>query len=194
MARTKRLLYDGAVYHVVQRGHNKDRLFKNVKDYEVFKGFVRRYKGKFAFDIYHYCLMSNHFHMLLKVCSGITLPKIMHGITQSYSYYYRKVHKRSGYVYQNRCKSFLIEDDSYLLECGRYIERNPLRAGIVKDPLHYYWTSYDFYAKGVSDDIITENPLYSGMGKTSDERQRCYRDYTLEERPYEKIVDKAMLS
>ena len=82
--------------------------------------------------------MANHFHLLLKVGNGTELPKIIHGITQSYSYYYRKTYKRVGYVYQNRYKSFLIEDDSYLLECGRYIERNPLRAGIVKDLSQYY--------------------------------------------------------
>lgn len=193
MGRAKRILYDVAVYHIVQRRHNKDRLFKNVKDYKVFKDFIRKYKEKFIFDIYHYCIMSNHFHILLKVHNGITLPRIMHGITQSYSYYYRKIYKRIGYVYQNRYKSFLVEDDSYLLECGRYIERNPLRAEIVKDLSQYYWSSYNFYAKSRPDDIITENPLYKDMGKTSEERQCHYCDYTLEARPYEKIVDKVML-
>ncbi len=194
MGRQKRILYDGAIYHIVQRGHNKDRLFKNAKDYKVFKDFIRKYKDKHVFDIYHYCLMSNHFHILLKIYKGDTLPKIMHGITQSYSYYYRKTYNRIGYVYQNRYKSFLIEDDSYLLECGRYIERNPLRAGIVKDLSQYNWSSYNFYAKGRPDDIITENPLYQDMGKTPEERQRRYRIYVLEARPYERIVDKFMLS
>lgn len=194
MARVKRLLYDGAVYHIVQRGHNRDRLFKNSKDYKAFKDLIRKYKGRFAFDIYHYCIMSNHFHLLLKVHDGTSLPKILHGITQSYSYYFRRSYKRIGYVYQNRYRSFLIEDDSYLLECGRYIERNPLRADMVKDMTQYYWSSYNFYAKGRSDDIITENPLYRDMGKTQNERQLHYCNYVTEARPYEKIVDKAMLA
>ena len=193
MGRVKRLLYDGAVYHIVQRGHNKGRLFKNAKDYKAFKDFIRKYKERYIFDIYHYCIMSNHFHMLLKIREGFALPKVIHGITQSYSYYYRKAYKRIGYVYQNRYKSFLIEDDSYLLECGRYIERNPLRAGIVKDLSQYYWSSYNFYARGRPDDIITENPLYKDMGKVPEEKQRRYRDYVLEARPYDKIVEKAML-
>ena len=140
------------------------------------------------FDVYHYCIMSNHFHILLKVQNGAELPKIIHGITQSYSYYYRKMYERVGYVYQNRYKSFLIEENSYLLECGRYIERNPLRAGMVKDPAQYYWSSYNFYAIGRQDDIISDNPLYADMGKTHNERQYRYRSYISEARPYEKMV------
>ena len=163
MGRARRVLFDGGVYHIVQRGHNKDKLFKNAGDYKAFKDFIRRYKEKYIFDVFHYCLMSNHFHILLKVHKGDDLPKIMHGITQSYSYYYRKTYRHTGYVYQNRYKSFSVEDDAYLLECGRYIERNPLRAGIVKELSLYHWSSYNFYAKGMPDDIITENPLYKDM-------------------------------
>jgi putative transposase len=193
MGRAKRVLIDGGVYHIVQRGHNKDRLFKNISDIKTFKEFIRKYKNRYLFDIFHYCIMSNHFHILVKIYKGGDLPKVIHGITQSYSYYYRKTYRRVGYVYQNRYKSFLVEDDAYLLECGRYIERNPLRAGMVKDLAHYHWSSYSFYAKGMPDDIITENPLYKNMGKVPDERQRRYRDYVLEARPYEKMVDKIML-
>jgi putative transposase len=194
MARQARVLVDGGIYHIVQRGHNKGILFNNANDYKVFKDFIRKYKEKYVFDIFHYCIMSNHFHILLKIHHGDDLPKIVHGITQSYSYYYRKTYHRIGYVYQNRYKSFLVEDDAYLLECGRYIERNPLRACMVKDISDHYWSSYNFYAKGTPDDIITENPFYKDTGRTSEEKQKRYRDYVLEARPYEKIVDKAMLS
>lgn len=193
MPRSKRMLYDSAVYHIVQRGHNKDRLFKSPQDYKVFKEIIRKYKKRFIFDIYHYCFMSNHIHMLLKTENGGNLPRILQGITQSYSFHYRRAYNYSGYVYQNRYKSFLIENDSYLLECGRYIERNPLRAGIVKDLAQYYWSSYNFYAKCKFDDIITMNPLYKDLGSTAQERMLKYREYVLESRPYEKVLDKAMI-
>ena len=193
MPRSKRMLYDGAVYHIVQRGHNKDRLFRKIQDYKVFKEIIRKYKRQFIFDIYHYCLMSNHIHFLLKIIKGGDLPRILQGITQSYSFYYRKTYNYSGYVYQNRYKSFLIEDGAYLLECGRYIERNPLRAGIVKDLSQYCWSSYNFYAKGRFDDIITTNPLYRTLGNTAEERILKYREYVLEPRPYEKVLDEAMV-
>jgi len=131
--------------------------------------------------------------MLMKIRKGEDLPKTIHGITQSYSYYYRKTYKHTGYVYQNRYKSFSVEEDSYLLECGRYIERNPLRAGIVIDLSQYYWSSYNYYVKGIPDDIITEDPLYADMGSTPEEKQRHYSRYISEARPYENIVDKAMI-
>lgn len=193
MPRSKRVLYDGAVYHIVQRGHNKDMLFKNPGNYKVFKEMIRKYKKRFIFDIYHYCFMPNHIHMLLKVERGEDLPRTLQGITQSYSFYYRMPYNYSGYVYQNRYKSFLIEDDSYLLECGRYIERNPLRADLVKDLSQYDWSSYNFYAKGKFDDVITMNPLYEYLGATPQERMAKYREYVLEPRPYEKVLDKAMV-
>jgi len=193
MPRSKRILYDGAVYHIIQRGHNKDRLFRKPKDYKVFKAIIQKYKRLFLFDIYHYCLMSNHIHILLKAVNGSDLPRIIQGVTQSYSYYYRKTYNYCGYVYQNRYKSFLIEDDSYLLECGRYIERNPLRAGMVTWLSQYYWSSYNFYAKGRFDAIITEDPLYGQLGPDSNARMMKYCEYMSEPRPYEKVLDVALM-
>ena len=193
MPRAKRLLYDKAIFHIVQRGHNKDRIFKTDNDYIAFKETIRKYKKKFAFSLYHYCLMPNHIHMLIQVEKGDELPKIIQGITQTYSYYYRKKYTCSGYVYQNRYKSFHIESDSYLLECGRYIERNPLRACIVRNISDYIWSSYNFYANGDFDDIITENPLYAELGKTPQERKASYQRYILETRPYEKLIDKVIV-
>jgi putative transposase len=80
------------------------------------------------------------------------------------------------------------------LECGRYIERNPVRAGIVKDPSEFLWSSYNFYAKGARDSIVTVNPLYPTLGKTPRKRQRIYQKYINEERPYEIVLDKAIVS
>jgi len=193
MPRLKRVLYDGAAYHIVQRGHNKDRLFTGPQDFTVFKDAIRKYKNRFSFDIYHYCLMSNHIHILLRVTKGEDLPRILQGITQSYSFYYRKTYKYTGYVYQNRYKSFLIEKDSYLLECGRYIERNPLRAGMVEELSQYHWSSYNFYSKGCKDDIITYSPMYEALGVTVQQRILRYGEYVLEPRPYEQVLDKAII-
>ena len=193
MPRNRRILYDNAIYHIVQRGHNKGKLFRKEKDYKVFKGIVRTYKKRYDFDIYHYCIMSNHFHILMRVRKGEDLPKIIQGITQSYSFYYRKTYDSTGYVYQNRYKSFLIEDDAYLLECGRYIERNPIRANIVKEPSQYHWSSYRFYIRDIQDDILTENLLYSSLGLTGEERRKAYQDYVSTSRPYENILDEAMI-
>ena len=192
MPRSKRLLNDNGLYHIVQRGHNKGWLFHKDSDFRTLKDILLAYKHKFDFDIYHYCIMSNHFHFILKTKKGSDLPKILQGITQTYSFYYRKTYNYTGYVYQNRYKSLVIENDAYLMECGRYVERNPLRARIVNDLSMYEWSSYMFYAYGKMDDIITRDPLYEFLGNNEPERHIRYKSYLLEARPYECLLDQVV--
>lgn len=120
------------------------------------------------------------------------LPIVMKGICQSYANYYRRTHSHTGYVFQNRYKSIPIDRDSYLLECARYIERNPLRANIVRDISEYPWSSYNYYTDGKLDDIITINPLYEELAKTSKERREAYIEYVSKPRPYEQLLDESI--
>ena len=184
-------VYDGSAHHITQRGLNRFKVFREDEDYERFKGFIRRYLGQFKIRIYNYCLMPNHVHMLIFAEEAMHLSRFMQAISLSYSSFYRKKYKYVGYLWQGRFKNFLIEKDSYLLECARYIERNPLRTKppMVKDLGAFQWSSYNFYARGLPDDIITVNPLYETMGKTPEERQEKYRDYILTPRPYEELLD-----
>jgi len=132
--------------------------------------------------------MENHIHLLIKVFKAKNLAKIMQGLLQSYRFYYKKEYKYTGYLYQGRYRSKIIEKDEYFLECARYIETNPLRAGIVKQLRGYEWSSYNFYAYNKKNDLITQNPLYSLFG----EGRKCreiYREYVLMPRMYEDIID-----
>lgn len=147
MPRVSRLVCDNAVYHILNRGHDRRKLFPQADDFKSFKDTISRYKKRFRFDLYHYCFMSNHFHLLLKIEKGNELSLLMKGICQSYAFSYKRKYNFSGYLFQNRYKSIFISKDSYLMECGRYIERNPVRAGIVADPGQYHWSSYNRYAK-----------------------------------------------
>lgn len=185
-----RVIYDGAVCHIIQRGNNRQRIFKEEGDYEKFLSLIVKYRSKYGFDIYNYCLMSNHLHLLMKVTIGKDLPKLMQGVFQSFRFYYRKRYKYTGYLYQGRYKNKAIKTDEYLLECARYIERNPLRAGIVKDLSQYRWSSYYRYAYGIKNDIVAENPIYATLGRSAIERQKAYREYVLTERIYEDILDR----
>ena len=194
MPRKARVLCDNAVYHVFNRGHNKYDLFKSERDFIVFKDIIRKCKGNFMFELYNYVFMSNHFHFLIKIINAKNLPKIMKEICQRYASYYKKTYGHVGYLFQNRYKSIHIEVDSYLLECARYIERNPLRARVVKNLCYYKWSSYGFYADGAEDDIVTVNPLYLDFGNNAKERQEKYREYVLTPRPYEAIVDEFVAS
>ncbi len=192
MARKARELVDGGVYHIIARGHNRHKLFHSLDDYKIYKKIIRDYTSIFNFDIFHYCLMPNHVHMLLKVKSGLELPRIMQGINQSYSRHYKRAYNLVGNVFQGRYKGLLIDKDEYLLECGRYIERNPLRARIVGNIAEYYFSSYNFYAKNRKDNILTSNPLYNELSKDSDERMKIYKEYLIQTRPYECIVDERL--
>ena len=190
MPRTKRLVSDDTVFHIVQRGNNKQTIFREDEDFEKFLSIIRKYITKFKVEIYHYCLMRNHIHILLKIFKKDTLAKIMQGVLQSYRFYYKRKYGYIGYLYQGRYKSALIQDDNYLSECGRYIERNPVRAGIVKAPYEYRWSSCKHYASGQKDDITTENPLYESFGNTIENRRFAYKEYVSTARPYEEMIDR----
>ncbi|OGX18038.1 MAG: hypothetical protein A3K83_06625 [Omnitrophica WOR_2 bacterium RBG_13_44_8b] len=191
MPRQARILLDGGYYHIITRGNDRRRLFRYKQDYKYFLAVIKKYLTKFQVNILNYCLMPNHIHLLVKAQKAEDLPKYMQAILQVYAYYFREKYNSAGFVFQNRYKSCIIEKESYLLECARYIERNALRAKITENLLDYPWSSFSFYAKGIDDGIIKiVNPLYLQFDKTEQERRKKYLDYILEERPYELIVDK----
>jgi len=190
MARKRRVLLDGNYYHVLTRGNDRKKIFRYKQDYNCFLKIIKKYLAKFQVSILHYCLMPNHIHLLIQAQKAKDLPKFMQAILQVYASYFRKKYNSSGFVFQNRYKSYLIEKESYLLECARYIERNPIRANIVSNLLDYHWSSFSFYVRGTDNGIIKiRDPLYLEFAKTELDCKQRYRDYVSEERPYEHIVD-----
>ena len=191
MPRVARGLIDGGYYHIVTRGIDCRILFGDEMDKQHFLGIVCADLSKFGIFIFHYCLMSNHIHFLVKVTKSADLPKFMQIILQRYAYYFRKKYHSVGFIFQNRYKSRKIDNDAYLLECGRYIERNPLRAKIVSDLSKYRWSSYSLYVKGGQNGIVKLlNPLYLDLASTDEKRREAYVNYVLQGRPYEDIIDK----
>lgn len=184
-------VFEDSVHHIVQRGINRSQIFKGSEDYKYFKSLIRRYLKTNDIAIYNYCLMPNHIHILLSAGGTTHLSKFMQAVSLAYGAYYRKLYRYTGYLWQGRFKNFFIEKDSYLLECARYIERNPLRTKykMVEDLSSFRWSSYNFYAKGTPDDIITLNPLYESLGRNMLERQQRYKEYILTPRPYEQALD-----
>ncbi len=193
MPRSARLVINNTYYHILTRGNNRQQLFKEEKDFNYFLKLISDSKSEFEFDLYHYCLMSNHIHLLLKIIKASDLAKLLKSLKLSYSFYFRKKYSNSGYIFQGRYKSLLIENDAYLFDCGRYIERNPLRAKIVERLEDYRYTSYKFYALGEGNPILTENILYAQLGNSAQERQASYRDYVSKPRPYEELIDREFI-
>ncbi|MFH1281301.1 MAG: transposase [Candidatus Omnitrophota bacterium] len=191
MPREARRLIDGKHYHIVTRGIDCRRLFGDEADNQYFYNIICAYLPKFRISIFHYCFMINHIHLLIKAIRAADLPKFMQLVLQGYAYYFRKKYLSVGFIFQNRYKSRLIDNDAYLLECGRYIERNPLRAKIVSELSRYRWSSYLLYAKGEENDIVKSlNPLYLDLANTAKQRREAYANYVLQGRPYEDILDK----
>jgi putative transposase len=180
MPRTARIAPQDFVYHVLTRGNNRQAIFKEDEDYLKYLEIINKYKEKYKFRLYHYVLMTNHVHLVIEPTEkGGELSQIMKGINLSYAQYYKGKYKHIGHFWQDRYKSIIISKDEYLLACGSYVELNPVRAGIVKEPKDYLWSSYRFNAYGKSSNIIDEHIIYEGL--SSDESlRREYRKFVRE--------------
>jgi putative transposase len=194
MPRKPRILTQAGVYHVVIRGNNRQSLFKESQDFEYFLSMVQLLKAEHQFDLYHYCLMTNHAHLLLRFYDCESLQKVMQRVNLRYAKYFRRLYGYQGHLFQDRFKSFAIEKDEYLLDCGRYIERNPLKAKMVEDLKVYPWSSYGYYAFGERRALITRNPLFDDLGGNEQERQFIYRARVLTDRPYEQFINQGIIA
>jgi putative transposase len=192
MPRRSRQGSESGVYHFINRGINKNRLFHGPRDYERYLELMDEHRRDLGIKIYHYCLMSNHTHILLRSPDLHSLSRFGHYLQRRYAYYHHRAHPGPKQVFTKRFLSIPVEKDSYLLECGRYIERNPVRARLVEDPRNFDYSSYAFYALGRGERIITPNPLYEDMGWTHQERRARYKAYVSQARPYEAMVDQAI--
>ena len=194
MPRPPRILKDEGIYHLISRGNNKNPVFEVDNSYKKFKEILFLSRLKFNWRIYHYCLMPNHVHILAWIEKGKELPKLMQHVLQAYSRWYDWKTGFTGYFWQGRYKSPLIENDIYLLECARYIERNPIRASLVRKPEDYLWSSYRYYALGIDDPLIYSNPVYQNFGNNVFERQKKYTDFVKLSSLHEPLLDQALLS
>jgi len=180
MARPPRIIIPNFLYHVLNRGNNKEKVFFEDEDYYLYLKEVKKYKEKFGLKIYHYCLMPNHEHFLVEPFQKQSLPKFMHGVTLVHTQYMNKKYGRMGHVWQGRYKSPLVEKEDYMIQCGYYIEDNPRRAGLVKRLLEDWpWSSYHFYAYWKEDPIVDVDPYYLGLGTAPEERQENYRKFII---------------
>lgn len=143
MPRTARFTIDNGCYHIITRGNQKQLVFRELQDYEVYLDILAKHKRRYKFKLYCYCLMPNHVHLMIQVKESHILSKIMKGINQSYTLYFNSKHKKVGHLWQDRFLSKVIHRDAYLLDCINYIEINPIRANLVDNITKYPWTSYN---------------------------------------------------
>ena len=185
MARKTRRENPVGFYHFITRGVNKRKLFHQDKDFKKYLELVREYRDLLGIHIYHYCLMNNHVHILLKAGTMSALSQFGHFTHRRYAYYYCRTYDLSGQVFRRNFVSLPIARDNYLLECGRYIERNPLKAKLVKNLEDYPYSSYAHYVEGKNDPLVTESPLFLTLAHTPLERKAVYRFYVTHTREQE---------
>lgn len=140
MPRGARFVFKNAFYHVFNRGINKQEIFRSEADYVFFLKKLNDLKYKYDHSVYALCLMPNHFHLSIQT-RKVTISKIMSSLTTSYSMYFNRIYRHFGPVFQNRFKSILVENDSYFIKLSQYIYLNPVKAGLVEDPMLYKFST-----------------------------------------------------
>lgn len=165
----------GYAYHIIQRGNNRQAIFNCDEDFAAYANWLKEYAVKHEVDIHAWVFMTNHVHLLAspKKPDGISL--LMQSLGRMYVRYFNKTWCRSGTLWEGRFKSCLVADDAYLMGCYRYIELNPVRAGMVSDPADYVWSSYQCNALGRRSEILSPHDAYLELGPTDEERQMAYR-------------------
>ena len=177
MGRSLRIYYPGLIYHVINRGNNRQAIFLEDEDFKRYLGVLYRFKKFYDFQLYAYCLMTNHDHLLVRVSEKGSISKIMQSITLAHTKHYHFKYRTSGHVWQGRFKSPIVSDDEYLLDVMRYIERNPLKAGMVQRVEDYRWSSYKLNVRAKKSRFIDRdsNAVFMRLGKNGTQRIRAYR-------------------
>lgn len=177
MARPLRVEYPGAFYHVINRGNNQENIFKNDRDREKFLEYLQKANERFSIVCHTYCLMSNHFHLLVETAEP-NLSRAMQWINVSYATYFNRKRGRHGHLFQGRFKAILIDADAYLKHLSRYIHLNPVRAKMVPRPSNYQWSSYSaFIGKSKTPPYLETDWLLSNFATSKEEAKRKYKDF-----------------
>jgi putative transposase len=177
MARPLRIEYPGAFYHVTSRGNDQKDIFKSRKDREKFLDYLGTATERYGAQIHAFCLMSNHYQLLLETPQG-NLSQIMRHINGAYTTYFNAKRKRAGHFFQGRYKALLVEENSYATELSRYIHLNPVRAGITEKPEDYPWSSYGgFTGKSKVANWMRTDFILGYFADSKREVQRRYRRF-----------------
>ncbi|HEY7424981.1 MAG TPA: transposase [Gemmataceae bacterium] len=177
MGRPLRPIADGLVYHALNRGNNRNPVFAAAADYRAFLSALVQTQHRYPFRLYGYCLMPNHFHLLLEPKSGQSISRILQSLTVAHTWRYHRRHGTVGHVWQGRFKSPVVQSDEHALIVLRYLEGNPLRAGMVADLRDYPWSSYPVHGLGRADGLLAELPCWLELDSSAEGRQAYWRSW-----------------
>ena len=177
MARLPRVCPVGVPQHVIQRGNNRQVCFASEQDFAAYANWLKEYAKKFQVDVHAWVLMTNHVHLLCTPRVDNAVSQLMQALGRQYVRYFNFSYKRTGTLWEGRFKSCLVQQEDYLLQLYRYIELNPVRAGMVKQPSDYVWSSYQINALGKESELCIPHSCYLALGRDAIKRQANYRDF-----------------
>lgn len=176
MPRRARISLTNIPLHIIQRGNNRQAFFYADQDYQFFLEWLGKYAKETECAIHAYVLMTNHVHLLVTPKQAESAGQLMKRPGQRYVQYVNRTYRRSGTLWEGRFRSCLTQDDEYLLRCYRYIELNPVRAGMVSHPAEYPWSSYQVNGQGVDSEVVTPHERYNSLGCGEESRLAAYRE------------------
>lgn len=185
MARRRRVSCAGITQHLIQRGNNRQVCFIDDQDMFCFGQWLCDYSSQYQVAIHAWVFMTNHVHILATPAESNAVALMMQSLGRRYVRYFNTRHERTGTLWEGRYRSCLVDSESYLLHCQRYIEMNPVRAAMVAAPRDYRWSSYRTNAHGKPSRLVTPHPLYQRLGKNQNARQTAYRSLFASQLPAE---------
>ena len=174
MARLPRFFIEGAALHVTVRGNNRQDIFLDDSDRLRFIDGLREAIDDRPLEIHGYVLMTNHVHLLATPGAPDALGRVLQSVGRRYVAYFNKRHRRTGTLWEGRYRASAVQTDRYLMACHRYIDMNPVRAGIVAHPGDHLWSSHHYYARVRADDLVTPHELVVAMGASRSDRAEAY--------------------
>ena len=174
MARQPRLVLPGVALHIVQRGNNRNACFLEDSDYLCYLSALRQLSTKYDSVVHAYCLMTNHVHLLMTPGRAEACTNFMRDLGLRYVRYFNRRHRRTGTLWEGRYRSCIVESGHYVVACYRYIELNPVRAGIVNEPLSYPWSSHAANVGLAADTLVSPHCEYLAL---ADIHERCVTAY-----------------
>lgn len=176
MARLPRLYIPGLPSHVRVRGNDKQAIVRTEGDRIFLHRCLVDACGRHELAVHAYVFMDNHFHLLATGLRPDSLPRAMQCLGRRYVSYFNYLHGRTGTLWEGRYRSSPVETERYFMTCQRYVEENPVRAGMVANPIEHAWSSHRCNLGLAADDLVTPHALYLGLGRLPDERYRYYAD------------------
>jgi len=189
MPRPRRVQNADLTQHVINRGTNRCDIFRAEKDYASFLAFLLDAANRYHLDVHSYTLMTNHLHVIATPRVEGALSKAMHLLGTRYVGYFNRRYARTGTLFEGPFKSSVIDTERYWFTCMRYVELNPVRAGLVAAPGEYRWSSYRANALGMRDDLILPHAMYQALGESAASRQHNWREICGEAVPSEELFE-----